>query len=45
MHVLLIIALMLAFPSLARFFGSIARVMFWLFVSAAVVTTIGAIVG
>jgi hypothetical protein len=45
MHVLLIIALMLAFPSLARFFGSIARMMFWLFVAAAVVTTIGAIVG
>jgi hypothetical protein len=45
MHVLLIVALVLAFPALARFFGSIARMMFWLFVIAAVVATIGAIAG
>jgi hypothetical protein len=45
MHILMIIALMLAFPALAKFFGSIARMIFWLFVIAAVVATIGAIAG
>ena len=43
MHVLLIIALMLLFPSLARFFGSIARLVLWLVLAGVVVAVIEAI--
>lgn len=43
MHILLIVALMVAFPALARLFGSIARLVFWLFVAGAVVAMVEAI--
>ena len=43
MHVLLIIALMLLFPALARLFGSLLRLVLWLVVAGVVVAMIEAI--
>jgi hypothetical protein len=45
MHLLLILVLlMVAFPALTRFFGSLLRIAFWLVITCMVVAAIGAII-
>jgi hypothetical protein len=46
MHILLmLVLLMVAFPALARYFGSLLLLVFWLVITCMVVAAIGAILG